>query len=253
MNIQPIKTRKLLPPQDDLLSVIRETIKEIPERSILAITSKVVSIWKGRTMKTSEIDKDELIKKSARKFLDRSEVPERHVMHTITNNVLIGSAGIDESNSNGYYTLWPEKPKLVAKEIYDWLRKEYGVSQFGVIISDSRSIPMRRGAIGFALAFWGFNPLLDYVDKADLFNRLFKAEKANLADGLAAAAVVAMGEGAEQTPMAIISDLSKIEFSDKEVSQKKSEDAWEINFENDIFYPFLNRAPWQEGGGEIGD
>ena len=64
MLVKAIKTRPLIPPQDNLLSVIKESIFEIKEKSIIVITSKVVSIWRGDCVEISQIeDKDSLIKK----------------------------------------------------------------------------------------------------------------------------------------------------------------------------------------------
>ena len=48
MIIKTVKTRILKPPKDDLLEVISQSIKSLPEKSIVVITSKVVSIWQGR-------------------------------------------------------------------------------------------------------------------------------------------------------------------------------------------------------------
>ncbi|MGD0576827.1 MAG: coenzyme F420-0:L-glutamate ligase, partial [Candidatus Staskawiczbacteria bacterium] len=141
MLVKAIKTRPLISPKDDLLSVIKESIFEIKEKSIIVITSKVVSIWEGRCIKIDEkINKDELIKKEADFYLDRKKVsPDYDVMLTIKNNILIPTAGIDESNANGYYILWPENPFESAKEIYNFIKKEFKLKDFGVIISDSHT------------------------------------------------------------------------------------------------------------------
>lgn len=64
MIIIPVKTRILLPPKDDLLGAIKESIPVLQESSIVAVTSKVISIWQGRCIAISEIeDKDKLINK----------------------------------------------------------------------------------------------------------------------------------------------------------------------------------------------
>ena len=51
------------------------------------------------------------------------------VMLTIKNNILIPTSGIDESNANGYYILWPEKPFESAKRIYNFIKKEFKLQQ----------------------------------------------------------------------------------------------------------------------------
>ena len=63
MRIKAIKTRLLKPPKDDLYGVISSRIKKLPERSVLVMASKVVSIHQGRCVLKSKVtDKDELIK-----------------------------------------------------------------------------------------------------------------------------------------------------------------------------------------------
>ncbi|HET8575183.1 MAG TPA: coenzyme F420-0:L-glutamate ligase [Candidatus Paceibacterota bacterium] len=89
----------------------------------------------------------------------------------------------------------------------------------GILITDSRSIPLREGTIGRALGFSGFEPLKSYVGKKDLFGRKTRVTKSNLADALAAAAVMEMGEGDEQTPLAVIKDALVV-FTTKPLSAK---------------------------------
>src|SRR3989344_131492 len=212
MIIKTIKTRILKPAKDDLLKAISDSITSLQEKNIVVITSKVVSIWQGQCVPISQYTKDELTAKEADFYLPRSSTPGAWCMHTIKNNVFIPSAGIDESNADGFYILWPKNLPATAKELWTWLRKKYQIKNLGVIITDSHTIPLRRGVLGISLAHYGFNPLKDYRDKPDLFGRLFKMAQTNIADGLAAASVVVMGEGSESTPICIIKDIPWVEF-----------------------------------------
>ncbi len=245
MIIKTIKTRALIPPRDNLLSVCKESLLGLKEKSIIVVTSKIVSIWEGRCIKISEItDKDGLIKKEADFFIDRNDVPGKYVILTIKNNILIPSAGIDESNANGYYILWPKNPFLSAKKIYEFLKKEHKLESFGVIISDSHTTPLRTGIMGIGIAYYGFNPLRDYRGTKDIFGRELKMSQTNIVDSLAAAAVYAMGEGAEQTPIAVIKDARNIEFwTDK----KKNKNQLAINPDTDIYAPILKNNKWKKG------
>ena len=120
MNVRPIRTGIFCPPQHDLFSEISKAVKKIPEQSILVITSKVVSIWQGRCIPSSLVaDKDSLIISEADKYLPRENVPGKWVMHTIKNNLFIPSSGIDESNANGHFILWPEKPYETAEKNFE--------------------------------------------------------------------------------------------------------------------------------------
>lgn len=248
MNIQAIKTRALVPPQDNLLEALGEVLKEMPENAVLTVSSKVVSIWQGRCVPLESIEKDELIKREAEKYLERSEVPGEWVMHTIKNNLLIPTAGIDESNANGHFVLWPKEPNVAAVEILAWAKNQYGVTRGAVLITDSHSIPLRRGTVGICLGYAGFAPLNDYRNTEDIFGREFKLEQANIADGLAAAAVLAMGEGSEQTPIALITDVPFVRFGESE-DMNDPQGSFEVDINNDLYYPFLKHAPWKDGGG----
>lgn len=247
MIITPIKTKKLFPPQDDVLSAIRARIKKIPERSILVVTSKVVSIHEGRCIPIENVaDKDKLIIAEADYYLPRDKKTP-WVMHTIVHNTLIPTAGIDESNTNGFYILWPKDPKQSARKIYNWIRKTYSVKQCGVLITDSHSIPLRRGVIGISLAYRGFAPLKDYRKSRDLFGRQFGVTQTNIADGLAAAAVLAMGEGMEQTPIALATDIPFVTFGRPRVNRKQFS-SFEVTMKQDLYAPIFSRVTWRKGG-----
>lgn len=239
----------VMPPKDDLYGVIRAALPKMPEQSVLLVTSKIVSIGEGACAPMAAVKrKDDLIKREADFYLPWvPNIP--WVMHTIKNNLFIPTAGIDESNGNGYYILWPRNPKRSAKKFYDWVRKTYRVRDVGVIITDSHTIPLRRGVMGISLAHYGFAPLNDYRDKKDLFGRGFTMTQTNVADGLAAAAVLAMGEGNEATPLAMATDLPFVRFTDKPIRSRRKFSSFEIKTDEDLYYPLLSAARWKKGGG----
>ncbi len=248
MIITPIHTRLLVPPNDDLLAVIRSALPRLKENSILVITSKVVSIWQGRAVAREKTeDKDALIIKEADHYLPRDVVPGKWIMHTIKNNIFIPTAGVDASNANDYYILWPDKPYETARELWKWIRKTYTVKNVGVIITDSHSIPLRRGTVGISVAHYGFTPIRDYRKKKDLFGRRFHGTQSNLVDGLAAAAVVTMGEGEESTPLALIQDLPSITFRTTPWRPQKPYSSLEVPWKEDIYRPFFGAVPWKKG------
>jgi len=250
MIIDAIKTRILNPPKDDLFSVIENSVSEIKENSILVVASKVVSIDEGRCIPISEIeDKDTLVIEEADKHLLHFIFGDKEVRRTIKHNTLLASAGIDESNADGHYILLPENPKKSAGEIRNFLKKEYKVKNVGVLIVDSMASPLRRGTLGISIGFAGFHPVFDYRDKKDLFERNLKTSQKNIADGLAAAAIVVMGEGDERTPLALISEVPFVKFLDKPMYSDKPQSSFEVPLEEDLFAPFLEAVPWQKGGG----
>jgi putative folate metabolism gamma-glutamate ligase len=252
MKIVAVKTAVIHPPKDDLLVAIAAAIpaRALKEKSVVVITSKVVSIWQGRCVSMSAYaNKDELVMREADLYLPREMTPGAWCMHTIKNNVFIPSAGVDESNADGYYILWPKDPMIAAKKLWTWLRKKYGVKDLGVIISDSHTIPLRRGVMGISLAHYGFEPLKDYRDTSDIFGRALKMTQTNIPDGLAAAAVMIMGEGAERTPLAIITDIPWVKFVNRPTYSKKPFSSFEIRTREDLYYPLLSGMKWKKGKG----
>lgn len=247
MIIKAIKTRKFLPPKDNLEELL-SYIKFLKENQVVAVTSKVVAISEGRCIPFADTTKDEIAIKEADKYIPREFSPGGWVLHTIKNNMLVASSGVDESNGANYYILWPKDPYASAKKIWQILRKKFKIKNLGVIITDSRLVPLRRGVVGIAISFFGFKPIKDYRGKKDLFGREFKMETSNLPDSLATAAVLEMGEGSEGKPIAIISEISKIEFISKEFKPRSLDDSFQIPEKEDMFYPFLSSIKWRKGG-----
>jgi len=250
MQIKAIKTRKFLPPQDNLWELL-SNIKSLKENSVVAVTSKVVSIAEGRCIKLADVSKDELAILEADKYIPRELSPNGWVLHTLKNNMLIASSGVDESNGADYFILWPKDPKASAKKIWQFLKEKFKVKNLGVIITDSRLVPLRRGVVGIAIAFFGFKPLKDYRGKKDLFGREFKMETSNMPDSLATVAVLEMGEGSESKPISIIEEIADLEFIQKEYEAKTEDDLFEIPEKEDMFYPFLSSVKWKKGGSGI--
>jgi F420-0:gamma-glutamyl ligase len=69
-----------------------------------------------------------------------------------------------------------------------------------------------------------------------------------MADALAAAAVLVMGEAAEQTPLALIDDVPFVEFQDREPSLEELRKA-RIEIDDDLYEPLLTSVHWHKGGG----
>jgi F420-0:gamma-glutamyl ligase len=278
VKIRAIKTAVLRPPKDDLLRAIAEAIPTrqglgprahprsqsgsrselLCEKSIVVVTSKVVSIWQGRCVPASAAgtdpararrEKDALTMREADLYLPRAATPGAWCMHTIKNNIFIPSAGVDESNADGYYILWPRDVAGAARTLWTWLRRRYGVRELGVIITDSHTIPLRRGVLGISLAHYGFSPLRDYRGEGDLFGRALKMTQKNIPDALAAAAVVLMGEGAERTPLALITDVPWVEFTSRPARSAKPFSSFEIRTREDLYYPLLSAMKWKKGRG----
>jgi F420-0:gamma-glutamyl ligase len=235
MEIIPIKTRVARPPKDDIFDII-DTLN-VQEGDIVIITSKILAIHQGRTIHESKVvDKDDLIKKEAEVFIPREECPGEYVILTLKNNTLIPSAGIDESNANGYYILWPKNPEVESKKICIYLKKKHNINKLAVIVTDSHTTPLRYGVMGISTGFYGLEPLRDHRGKNDLFGREIVMTFTNVVDSIAAMGVYFMGEVDEQTPIVIARGLKDIIFTEKETYRDLL-----IDVEEDIYYPLLRR------------
>lgn len=248
MQITSIKTNKVIRGQDVLIDILDRYLKRCPEKAVLAVTSKIVAICEGRVVRVADTDKDALIKQEAQYYLPRS-ASKYDTMLTINRNILIPAAGIDESNGNGFYILWPADPQKSANTVRAYLKKRFGLHQVGVIITDSKTTPLRWGTTGISLAHSGFVALNSYIQKPDIFGRNLKMTKANVTDALSAAAVLAMGEGNEQTPLALIEDLPFVKFQPRNPTHKELEEL-HIAVEDDVYAPVLMGAQWKKGKGQ---
>ncbi|MBI2038585.1 MAG: coenzyme F420-0:L-glutamate ligase [Candidatus Nealsonbacteria bacterium] len=247
MKIFPIKTEIIRANKKTLFDILdRYLPSKLEERSIVVITSMIVSLCEGSVVPLGKIDKKELVKKEVDYYIP-SSIHKENIGVTIKNNMMIFSGGIDESNGGGYFVLWPRKPQKTANEVRRYLRARYKLKNIGVLITDSRIIPLRWGTVGVTLAHSGFKALKDYTGKRDLFSRKFEFEIANIADALAAAAVAVIGEGAEQTPLAIIEDIAFVEFNQKDPSSSELSKL-HVGLKDPIFQALFKNVPWRKGG-----
>lgn len=244
MHVSAIKTHKITSKDRDLFVILDSYLPKLKEKSVVVITSKIISIIEGRIVKIGDVVKDELIAKEAQYFLPRSN-NKWQVSLTIARNNLVASAGIDESNGNGNYILWPKDPQGWANRIRFNLRTRFNLRKIGVIITDSKTTPLRWGTTGFALAHSGFAAIRDYIGRPDVFGRKLEYTKLNVADSLASSAVLVMGEGKEQTPIAVIEDLDDVEFQDRNPSEKELEEL-RITPDQDLYAPLLKSVQWQK-------
>jgi putative folate metabolism gamma-glutamate ligase len=246
MKVTTYRTKKIIL-GDKLFQILNESLPKLQEKDVIAITSKIIAICQGRVVKNDgKISKQDLMIKEANFYL-----PEEYVNYgiymTIKNNFVVASAGIDESNGGGYFILWPENLQQTTNEIWEYLRKKHHVRHLGVVVSDSKIIPMRKGTSGVGLSWCGFKPLRDYIGKPDIFGHNLRVTKASLVDGIAASAVLNMGEGKEQTPIAVISEISNIDFVDRTPNAEELKEM-SISPDEDVYGKIFSSVKWLKGG-----
>ena len=235
MQIIPIKTRVMNPPKDDLYDVLDNFLPPLKEGDVLLITSKILAIHQGLCLPMDEVEsKDDLIEKEADVFIPREECPGEYVILALKENTLIASAGIDESNSDGHYILWPKNSSKEARKICEYLKEKFSLKKLAIIITDSHTTPLRRGVSGISIGAYGLDPLKDCRGEKDIFDRDIEMTRTNIVDALAVMGVLVMGEGAEQIPMALIREADFVEFTNEEKYQDLL-----IPPKEDIFYPLL--------------
>ncbi len=220
MTLIPIKTR-MITPGDDIVEVVLKSLKKvggrIKNRDILVLAETAVATAEGRIIELNKIKPSsealklskmydivpelaELILREADEIL--GGVP--HVVLTLKNGVLIANAGIDKSNAPpGCVVLLPQNPMKTAQEIRKKVFEKTG-KKIGVIIADSRTQPLRLGTIGVALGVAGFIPVSDERGKLDIFGKPLMITRRAIADNLASAAEVLMGEAGEMVPAVLI-------------------------------------------------
>ena len=222
----PIRSTKIIEKDTDIIEVILESLKEanikLQNNDILVIASKVIATAEGRMIKLDEVK----YSKKAEKLAKRAHIPPAFaeiILNECDNNVigvvpgaittinrygLLANAGADQSNAgeNRVITL-PKNIKKSAKEFHEALRDRLN-SYVGIIIADSRTMPLRLGTVGCALGTYGFEPIIDERGKEDLFNRPMHITVRALADQIATAAELLMGETNEQIPFVIVRGIN---------------------------------------------
>ena len=231
MKVEPVKTRILYPPQDDLLQALRDSTLEPQDGNVVVVSSKVIAIHEGRCKQASEVKKDALVRAEADVYVKEADTRWRICLK---HSALLPSAGIDETNANGYFVLLPERPQASAVALRKFLQETYDVQDIGVIIADSHSMPLRYGTIGIALGWAGIEPIAHFSGKPDIFSRPAEYTRINVADSLAVAGVFATGELAEQTPVAVVQDAPYATFTDRDTSAELM-----IPPREDIYWPLI--------------
>ena len=245
MIVNAIKTHKITNKDTSITAILDRYLKDFPDKSVLGIAAKIVSICEGRFIALDKADKDELIKQESQWYTERTFSPLL-ISYAITNNVLVATAGIDESNAFGNYILLPENPQKSANEIREYLVKRFDIKYAGVVIVDGHTMPFRWGVMGQSIAYSGFEAIKWNKGKKDLFDREIKISNQSIVEELAATTSLVMGEAAEQTPLSVITDVPFVTFQDRNPSKKELEEI-KITPEEDMYWPLLKNGPWKKG------
>jgi coenzyme F420-0:L-glutamate ligase/coenzyme F420-1:gamma-L-glutamate ligase len=220
MQLFPIKTG-LVKVGDNLVETVLKALKkqklELENDDVLALSSKIVSYSQGRVVKLIGIRPSTEAKRLAKRYslgpqfaelvlreADRIYGGVDRAVLTLKDGVLIANAGIDSKNAPvGFAVLWPENVVGWVRRFRDEVIRRTG-ERVAVMVVDSGLIPLRVGTVGLALAVGGFKPIGECRGKKDLFGRPSVITRRAVADDLASAAHLLMGEVAEKIPAVLI-------------------------------------------------
>lgn len=223
IRIIPVKT-KLIREGDNAVKIIIDSIPvKLRNKDVLVVATKPLLNACSRTVDFSSINLkvSAPAKKLAEKYRLNPILSE--LILRFSNGVYGGSAGYVLANINGIilpnggidrknvgkhrYALPYLFIREKAKEIHDHTWRRFRV-RVGVIISDSTLYPLRLGTRAVAVVVYGFIPVVKYADNMDLYGEQIEVTYLNIADEIASAAHLVMGEGRELVPAAIIRGLN---------------------------------------------
>ena len=197
----------------------------IDDLDIIVIAQKVISKAENRYVDLDKINISDQAKKLAFNLkkdegLVQAIINESNKIISTEKNVIIVehklgfiniNAGIDQSNipqADNIALLLPENPSKSAKVIQTNLSNQLN-KNISIIISDSMTRPYRSGVINFALASSNIQSLLDLKGENDMYGNKLKGTEIAVADELASAAGLLMGQSDEKKPIILIKGFNR--------------------------------------------
>jgi coenzyme F420-0:L-glutamate ligase/coenzyme F420-1:gamma-L-glutamate ligase len=225
LTLTPLQSIPLIRRDDNLADILvnslNETNIQLQDGDILVIAQKIVSKAEGRMVNLATVTPSQhAIELAERTQKDARAVElilqeSNEVVRTRTGTIIVehklgfvcANAGIDHSNVAGegdaveeWVLLLPQDPDLSCRKMRDEVKSRTGKS-IGVLIIDSHGRAWRNGTVGVAIGVAGLPALEDLRGKQDLFGFTLRITQVGVADELAAAASLVMGQAAEGTPV----------------------------------------------------
>lgn len=194
---------------------------DVRDGDILVISSKFIAVSEGRVVDLGTVVPSDYAVSKSRRLNMPPELCELVIresddviggvsgfMLALKEGLLTPNAGIDKSNVvHGKVVLYPRSPLESAAALVDEMRFRRGV-EIGVVVSDSRLMPTRKGTVGVALSAAGIEAILDLRGKPDLFGNVLKVTSQAIADDLCSGAQIVMGEANESIPIVLVRGLN---------------------------------------------
>jgi coenzyme F420-0:L-glutamate ligase/coenzyme F420-1:gamma-L-glutamate ligase len=208
---------------DDLGKLVFEAAKAqntpIHENDIVVITHVAVSKAEGNVVNLDTVVPSEKALEVAHKVGKDSALVEvilreakeivrmgpNSLITETKHGIISANAGIDRSNVEGErnVVLLPANSDLSARNIREEIKRLSGFD-VGVIISDTHGRPLRMGEINVAIGVAGLKPIRDRRGEKDLFGYVLKIKQTCIADELASAAELVIGQSNEGIPAALV-------------------------------------------------
>lgn len=234
-----LKGFPLVKPGDNIADLVLRRARflgiRIADGDILVIGHKIISKSEGRIAALSGITPSPRAIKIARRCLKDPRLVQlilsesRRIMKVkpgillveTKNGIVCLNAGIDKSNVEGpeTYCLLPKNPKLSAARIASRILAQTG-KRVRIVVTDTYSRPFRVGQSEFAIGASGLDPFVDYRGTKDLFGNILRFKRVSIADELACAGELVMGQGAEGVPVAIIKGVNRTRSRMRSVSSQ---------------------------------
>jgi coenzyme F420-0:L-glutamate ligase/coenzyme F420-1:gamma-L-glutamate ligase len=229
LNLFAVPGLPLVHAGDDLVALLTAALEAeslaLADGDVVVIAQKIVSKAEGRTVSIKTIQPSEKAIELAsatdkepaivQLILDESRQILRHRPGVLIAEHRLGfvlaNAGIDRSNvtaDTDEVLLLPENPDQSAALLRQGLTDKLGV-KLGVIIADSVGRAWRMGTTGMTLGCAGVDALVDLRGQSDMFGRVLQVSEHAVADAIAAAAELLMGEADEATPVVIVRGLNQ--------------------------------------------
>ncbi len=229
----------LIKPNTDFLEVLERSLLknnvQLKHHDILVVAESVLATIQGRlvdlkivkpSLKALELAKTyEMDPRYVEIILNESDKVYGGVKNVLLSKKegnLLANAGADQSNAPiDHIVLLPKFDSL--SELRRNIEDQYKV-QIGLIIADSRTQTLRKGVVGLALAASGFEPVESFIGRKDLYGKELKFTYRALADDIACAAEIEMGESDEAIPFVIVRGINAIFTDNPQNTMLMSED-----------------------------
>jgi len=208
---------------DDLAELICYSAEEqgihVEDNDIIVITHVVVSRAEGNVVNLDTVEPSEFAKSLGHRLkkdpalvevvLRQSKSIVRmgggNIIAETKHGFICANAGVDKSNVPGErnVALLPVDPDRSAQRIRRKIKRLTG-KDVAVIVSDTHGRPLRDGQINVAIGVAGIDPIRSLVGEEDLFGYVLTVKRTAVADELASAAELVIGQAAEGVPVAVI-------------------------------------------------